>query len=100
MNVMAISRQLTAMCLFQYGRTPERTARITIPRMRRKNEEPVEKGVVYLPLTHHELLVMTRCLDIACESAHADPADKHTAGLIRDRIVRFAERQGASWDSP
>jgi len=68
--------------------------------MRRKNEEQVEKDVAYLPLTHHELLVVTRCLDIACELTHADSADKHTAGLIRDRIVRFAERQGAKWDSP
>jgi hypothetical protein len=65
--------------------------------MRDNQNEQAEKDLVALPLTHHELTVVMRCLGFACESERTD-ADKQTVGLIRERIGRFAERQGAWWD--
>lgn len=62
--------------------------------------EPFEKEVVAMPLTHRELLVVMRSLGVACESQRTDVTDKQTIGLIRKRIARFAERQGAWWDRP
>jgi hypothetical protein len=57
-----------------------------------------EMDIVALPLTHHELTVVMRCLELACESERTDAAEKQTVGLIRERVWRFAERQGAWWD--
>jgi hypothetical protein len=62
--------------------------------------ERAENDVVALPLTHQELLVVMRCLGIACETERIDAADKQTIRSIRERIARFAERQGAWWDGP
>jgi hypothetical protein len=66
--------------------------------MRDDQNERAERDVVALPLTHQELLVVIRCLDIASESERTDAADTRTIGFIRERIARFAERQGAWWD--
>jgi hypothetical protein len=62
--------------------------------------ERAENDVVALPLTHQELLVVMRCLGIACETERIDAADKQTIRSIRERIAGFAERQGAWWDGP
>jgi hypothetical protein len=35
---------------------------------------------------------------MACEFARTEATDKQKISLIRERIVRFAERQGAWWD--
>ena len=61
---------------------------------------PLEKEIVSLPLTHRELLVVQRSLGVAREALATDAADKQTIGSIRERIARFAERQGAWWDMP
>jgi len=61
---------------------------------------PLEKEVVALPLTHRELLVVMRNLGVAHESQCTDVTEKQTIGSIRERIARFAERQGAWWDMP
>ena len=66
--------------------------------MRDNQNERAEKDVVALPLTHQELLLVMRCLCDASESERTDTADKQTIGFIRERIARFAERQGAWWD--
>lgn len=63
------------------------------------NEQP-EEDIITLPLTPEELLVVMRCMVIACESERVNDADRKTAGNIKDRIARFAERQGAGWDYP
>jgi hypothetical protein len=63
------------------------------------NERP-ETDIIRLPLTHHELLVLMRCLVIASESDRIEDADKQKVGDIKDRVVRFSERQGAWWDLP
>ncbi len=65
---------------------------------RDNQNEWVEKDVVALPLTHQELTLVVLCLCVACESARTDAADKRMIGAIRERIGRFAERQGAWWD--
>ena len=62
--------------------------------------EPLEKEVVAMPLTHRELLVVMRSLGVARESQRTDVADRQTIGFIRERIARFAERQGPWWDMP
>ena len=61
---------------------------------------PLEKEVVALPLTHRELLVVMRSLGVARESQRTDVTEKQAIGSIRERIARFAERQGAWWDMP
>ena len=48
--------------------------------------------------SQHCALVVMNCLVIACESESTDATDKQIAGVIRARIARFAERQGAWWD--
>ena len=68
--------------------------------IRNKQDEKTEKDLVTLPLTHQELLVVMRCLGVAGESERTDPADKDTIVSIRQGIARFAERQGAWWDTP
>jgi hypothetical protein len=68
--------------------------------MRDNQDKRGETDIVALPLTHQELLVVIRCLGIASESGLIDAADKHFIGSIRDRIARFAERQGAWWNGP
>jgi hypothetical protein len=65
-----------------------------------KQNGPLEREVVSLPLTHRELLVVMRSLGVAGESQRTDATDKQTIGSIRERIARFAERQGAWWDMP
>ena len=65
---------------------------------RENQNQRAEKEFVALPLTHQELTVVMRGLVVAGESERTDPADKLTIGLIRQRIARFAERQGAWWD--
>ena len=62
--------------------------------------EPLEKETVALPLTHRELLVVMRSRGVARESQRIDATEKQTIGSIRERIARFAERQGAWWDMP
>jgi hypothetical protein len=62
------------------------------------NERTGEKDLIALPLTPQELTVVTRCLGIACETERTDAGDKQTIGSIKERIARFAERQGAWWD--
>jgi hypothetical protein len=62
--------------------------------------ERAEEDIVDLPLTHQELLVVMRCLGIVCETERMDAADKQTISSVRERIARFAERQGAWWDRP
>jgi hypothetical protein len=66
--------------------------------MRDNQDKRPEDDNVALPLTHRELLVVMQCLVIACESERIDATDKRIAGVIRARIARFAERQGAWWD--
>jgi hypothetical protein len=68
--------------------------------MRDNKNERTERDVVTLPLTHQELVVVSRCLGIAFEAELTDAADRQTIGLIRERIARFADRQGAWWDAP
>ena len=65
---------------------------------RENRNQRTEKDFVALPLTHQELTVVMRGLVVARESERTDPADKPMIGPITDRIVRFAERQGACWD--
>jgi hypothetical protein len=65
-----------------------------------QNERAEKKDVVALPVTHQELLVVMRCLGTVCETEGIDAADKQTITSIRERIARFAERQGAWWDAP
>ena len=66
--------------------------------MRGNQDKRPEDDNVALPLTHRALVVVMNCLVIACESERTDATDKHIAGVIRARIARFAERQGARWD--
>jgi len=66
--------------------------------MRDNQDVRPEDDNVALPLTLRELLVVMNCLVIACESESTDATDKQIAGVIRARIARFAERQGAWWD--
>jgi hypothetical protein len=67
-------------------------------RMRDNRNARAETDVVALPLTHQELTVVMDCICMACEFARTEATDKQTISLIRERIVRFAERQGAWWD--
>ena len=66
--------------------------------MRDNRNKRAEMDIVALPLTHHELIVVIGCLNVACESELTNAAEKQTVGLIRERIGRFAERHGAWWD--
>jgi hypothetical protein len=67
-------------------------------RTRDDQNERAEEDVVALPLTLQEVAAVTRCLRIACESERTHAGNRQTFGLIKERIVRFAERQGAWWD--
>ena len=66
-------------------------------RTRGNQNERAERDIVALPLTYHELTVVIRFLGAISESERTD-SDKHTVDLIRERIARFSERQGAWWD--
>ncbi len=68
--------------------------------MRENQNQRTDKDVVALPLTNQELIVVIRCLVILCDTELIDAADKQTIASIQERIVRFAERQGAWWDRP
>jgi hypothetical protein len=48
-----------------------------------------------LPLTQQEMIVLVRTVVAACRLEQMDTADKEVLGRISNRIVRWAERQGA-----
>jgi hypothetical protein len=75
-----------------------RIRKLFVSLMRDNRIEQAEKDLVALPLTHPELLLVMRCLCDASESERTDIAQKQTMVFIRERIARFAERQGAWWD--
>jgi hypothetical protein len=59
-----------------------------------------EPAVVFigLRLTFQELLVLTKNLIAICRTAQLGIADKEIVGEVSNRVVRWAERQGAWWD--
>jgi hypothetical protein len=65
-----------------------------------KPRERPEPSVVALPLTLQELSALAQFLVAVGESERTEIANKHVIDSIRDRIARFAERQGAWWDTP
>jgi hypothetical protein len=57
-----------------------------------------EQQELPMPLTSKELLVLMRCLVLATESEQVKETDKGVVRRLRERINRYAERQGAYWD--
>ena len=52
-----------------------------------------------LPLTATELIALFKLLHEACESDKLEASPKAILTSIRNRISRFADRQGAWWDN-
>ena len=52
-----------------------------------------------MPLRITELPALMRCLKAALEMEKINAADKEILRKMCDRINRFAERQGAWWDT-
>ena len=50
-----------------------------------------------LPLKLEEMVVLLKCLSMACKSEHTSVGDKQLLSAIIDRVVRWTERQGAWW---
>ena len=69
-----------------------------LTRQRAKQAAQPESNFIALPLTPEETIVLTKALVAACRSETGDLADKQMLSTIRDRILRWAERQGAWWD--
>jgi hypothetical protein len=65
---------------------------------RGKHSEEPEIKFISLPLTSSELLELFKTLENSCRSEQAEIAKKEVLCAIRDRILRFAVRQGAWWD--
>jgi hypothetical protein len=61
-------------------------------------EKQSEHQALPMPLATNELLVLQRCLRVALNSDETNEADKSVIRRMEDRIVRYAERQGAWWD--
>jgi hypothetical protein len=57
-----------------------------------------ENDFISMPLRRSELVMLMRWLVIAFESERTNASDKEVITELRDRINRFAERQGAWWD--
>jgi hypothetical protein len=51
-----------------------------------------------MPITSCELIVLTKCLKAASDSEQFTEPDKEVIRRMRERIGRYAERQGAWWD--
>jgi hypothetical protein len=59
---------------------------------------PEEESIPPMPLRLSELTVLMRCLVTAMKSEGLSNKDKDVARQLAQRIDRFAERQGTSWD--
>ncbi len=59
---------------------------------------PEEEIIPPMPLRLSELTVLMRCLMTALKSEGLSNKDKDVARQLAQRIDRFAERQGTSWD--
>jgi len=59
---------------------------------------PEEEIIPPMPLRLSELRVLMRCLMTALKSEGLSDKEKGVARQLAQRIDRFAERQGASWD--
>lgn len=52
-----------------------------------------------MPLTSKELSVLLKCLMAALKSEQFDESDKVVIRKVTSRIDRYAERQGAYWET-